>query len=149
MAIRSFRVQRPDVRRGLASVALFAVARSKVIRKAPLTLFMFCLLVCPSADAAASHVYFSGTQLWSMKLMCEAGSGTACGFYQGFVTGVADSANGVNFCIPTFVTRDVVISVVTKYLAKPENKQWSAFSSVAAALGEQFRCPHWANPAAQ
>lgn len=63
------------------------------------------------------------------------------GFYAGFISGVADTGDGVVFCIPPTVSAEQLSDTVIKhYAADPNKKYESAYRLVKSALVRAFPC---------
>lgn len=68
-------------------------------------------------------------------------------FCLGYVMGITDvmqtgTVNGFKACMPTNVTGNQVVDIVTAYLRKnPANRHYDAPGIVAIALGAAFPCP--------
>jgi hypothetical protein len=114
------------------------------------TVLVALLLASPMAASADTPfldnatAFISGNQL---NEDCTSASRFDQGFCGGYITAVADMAQGlksIDVCLP----KDVVIQQAKKYLAdNPAARHYSAYTIVIAALNAAFPCPK-APPAA-
>lgn len=96
---------------------------------------------------AAVAVLFASGQAWSatgndlMQWGANGpnGSGFIDGVYMGYISGVADTSNGILFCAPIGVTNGQNVAVVTKFLkANPEKWTEQAASLIVQALSKAY-----------
>ena len=93
-------------------------------------------LVCGSAQAQ----FYTGNELWT-KLTSTSDTYVDQSIALGFIGGVADSFNGMLFCIPGRVTvgqaRDITIQHLS---ANPQTRHKSAYVLVSQALMAAWPC---------
>jgi hypothetical protein len=119
--------------------------------KTMLTALLFAISMAASADPTFVDnppAFISGNQLHED---CTSANRADQGFCGGYITAVADMAQGlksIDVCLPKDVVIQQSVDVIKKYLAdNPAARHYSAYTIVIAALNAAFPCPK-APPAA-
>ena len=94
-------------------------------------------LICGSAQAQ----FYSGNELWS-RLNSSSDTYVPQAYAAGFIAGVADSYDGMLFCIPARTTIEQTKDVTYRYLsANPQTRQQGAAGLVILAFMNAWPCP--------
>jgi len=87
--------------------------------------------------------FTNGNELyqWLQESENPSGSSFKTGLYSGYIAGVVDTVDGIQFCTTSGVTRGQNSAVVAKYLKNnPEKWSQSADTLVIDAMKQTFPC---------
>lgn len=96
------------------------------------------LLAFVSLSVFAEGAYKSGNNVYNdledQLLVKQAAA-------QGYIIGVADTLDGVRFCLPLSVTQGQITSIAKKYWEdNPQDRHYKASSTIAIAFQKAFPC---------